>query len=200
MGRLREGQDLARRALDSQRLAAPSRMATLDTLAKADVLLGELEEARECWLEAVERGLEIGWKNGVPFCLFELALVADLTGDREGALRLHFVAERLNPDLHLLYYDPSPHRKPRSLPGSRRKSDATLSSGFALRPGCWDPTHCCGPSSPPVKNRADSPCFPRCLLGHGTPTIPLEPLDAAINSTRRLQCTSGGRTSGRSAC
>jgi tetratricopeptide (TPR) repeat protein len=106
VGRLREGANLAQRALESQRHATPSRMATLDTLAQAHVLLGELDEARHCWLEAVERGLEIGWKNGVPFCLFGLALVAGLTGNKEGALRLHFVAERLNADLNITYYDP----------------------------------------------------------------------------------------------
>ncbi len=106
LGRLREGVNLAQRALESQRGATPSRMATLDTLAQAHALLGELDEARQCWLEVMERSLEIGWKNGVPFCLFGLALVAGLAGDKEGALRLHFVAERLNADLNISYYDP----------------------------------------------------------------------------------------------
>ena len=106
MRRLREGANLARRALESQRRDTPNRMATLETKAQAHALLGELDEARQCWLEAVERGLEIGWKNGVPFCVFGLALVAGLEGDKEGALRLHLVAERLNADLNIKYVDP----------------------------------------------------------------------------------------------
>jgi predicted ATPase len=106
MGRLREGANLAQRALESQRRSTPSRMATLDTVAQAHVLLGELDQARQCWLEAIERGLEIGWRNGVPFCLFGLALVAGIKGDKEGALRFHIVAERLNAEPNIRYSDP----------------------------------------------------------------------------------------------
>jgi tetratricopeptide (TPR) repeat protein len=106
MGRLREGADLAKQALEGQPRATPNRMATLDTLAQAHALLGEFEQARQCWLEAVESGLEIGWKNGVPFCLFGLALVAGLEGDKEAALRFHFAAERLNAEFNIRYVDP----------------------------------------------------------------------------------------------
>jgi tetratricopeptide (TPR) repeat protein len=106
MGRLREGANLARQALDSQLRATPNRMATLDTLAQAHALLGELDQARPLWLEAVESGLEIGWKNGIPFCLFGLALVAGLEGDKESALRFHFAGERLNAEFNLRYVDP----------------------------------------------------------------------------------------------
>ena len=106
MGRLREGATLAHLAIDSQPRATPSRMASLDTLAQAHVLLGELAPARQCWLEAVESGLEIGWKNGIPFCLFGLALVAGLEGDKEAALRFHFAAERLNAEFNIRYVDP----------------------------------------------------------------------------------------------
>jgi predicted ATPase len=106
LGRMHEGKSHAERALALQPRATTSRMATLDTLAQAHVLLGELQSARECWHEAVQRGVDIGWKNGVPFCLFGLALVAGREGDAESALRLHFVAERLNADLSVNYYDP----------------------------------------------------------------------------------------------
>jgi tetratricopeptide (TPR) repeat protein len=106
MGRLREGANLARQALESQPRATPNRMATLDTLAQAHALLGELDQARRCWLEAVESGLEIGWKNGIPFCLFGLALVAGLEGDKEAALRFHFAGERLNAEFNIRYVDP----------------------------------------------------------------------------------------------
>ena len=81
-------------------------MASLDTLAQAYALLGDLDQARQCWLEAVESGLEIGWKNGIPFCLFGLALVAGLEGDKESALRFHFAGERLNAEFNIRYVDP----------------------------------------------------------------------------------------------
>jgi tetratricopeptide (TPR) repeat protein len=106
LSRLREGADLARQAIASQRRATPNRMASLDTLAQAHVLLGELHQARVCWLEAVQSGLQIGWKNGIPFCLFGLAFVAGLEGDKETALRFHFAGERLNADFNIRYSDP----------------------------------------------------------------------------------------------
>jgi tetratricopeptide (TPR) repeat protein len=106
MGRLSEGANLSQLAIDSQPRATPSRMASLDTRAQAHVLLGELDPARQCWWEAVESGLEIGWKNGIPFCLFGLALVAGLEGDKEAALRFHFAAERLNAEFNIRYVDP----------------------------------------------------------------------------------------------
>ena len=107
MGRLREGANLATRSLDYyQGRATPQRMATLDTVAQAHVLLGELDQARQCWLEALEKGFEIGWKNGLPFCLFGLALVAGLEGKKEAALRFHFAGERLNADVNIRYADP----------------------------------------------------------------------------------------------
>jgi predicted ATPase/DNA-binding CsgD family transcriptional regulator len=106
VGRLREGANLAELSLDSQEPATPNRMATLDTVAQAHVLLGELDQARQCWLEALETGFEIGWKNGLPFCLFGLALVAGLEGRKEAALRFHFAGERLNADVNIRYTDP----------------------------------------------------------------------------------------------
>jgi hypothetical protein len=106
VGRLREGAELAQLAIESQGRATPSRMATLDTLAQAHVLLGEFDKARQCWLEAVQSGLEIAWKNGIPFCLFGLAFVAGLEGHKETALRFHFAGERLNADFNIRYTDP----------------------------------------------------------------------------------------------
>jgi hypothetical protein len=106
MGRLREGANLAQVSLHAQSHATPHRMATLDTVAQAHVLLGELDQARQCWIEALEKGFEIGWKNGLPFCLFGLALVAGLEGDKEAALRFHFAAERLNAEFNITYGDP----------------------------------------------------------------------------------------------
>jgi hypothetical protein len=76
----------------------------LDTQAQAHVLMGELDEARKCWLEAVECWVDTGWE--LSGYLFGLALVAGLEGEKEAALRLHFAAERMLADLNLTYPDP----------------------------------------------------------------------------------------------
>jgi tetratricopeptide (TPR) repeat protein len=106
IGRLREGANLAQRSLDLQVRDTPNHMATLDTMAQAHVFLGELDQARQCWLEALRKGFDIGWKNGLPFCLFGLALVAGLEGRKEAALRFHFAGERLNAEVNIRYADP----------------------------------------------------------------------------------------------
>ncbi len=92
LGRLRDGKARAERALALQQRPTPSRMATLDTLAQAHALLGELRPARNFWREALEHGVEIGWKNGIPFCCFGLAYVAGLEGNRYTAIHLHLLA------------------------------------------------------------------------------------------------------------
>jgi tetratricopeptide (TPR) repeat protein len=106
LGRLSEGKAYAERACDLQQRPTPSRMATLDTLAQAHALLGELQSARSRWREALEHGVAVGWKNGIPFCFFGLAYVAGLEGDRDSAIRMHLLAERLNSELNINYYDP----------------------------------------------------------------------------------------------
>jgi predicted ATPase/DNA-binding CsgD family transcriptional regulator len=110
LGHPLEAANLAQRSIKSQDRDS-RRLATLDTLAQAHVLLGDLGQARQCWLEAAEQSIETGWNYGLPPCLFGLALVVGLKGHKEAALRFHFVAERLNADLNIRYADPIAERE-----------------------------------------------------------------------------------------
>ena len=95
----------AQQAIDIRRRVDPSRLAqSLDTLAQAHLLTGDPDKARECWVEAVERWVDTNWE--LSGYLIGLGMVAGLRGDREAALRFHFVAERLLADLNLPYLDP----------------------------------------------------------------------------------------------
>jgi tetratricopeptide (TPR) repeat protein len=100
-----EGAKLAQRSIEIRRRVDPSRLAqTLDTRAQAHLLAGEPDKAQVCWLEAVERWVDTSWE--LSGYLFGLGMVAGLKGEREAALRFHFVAERLLGDLNLKYRDP----------------------------------------------------------------------------------------------
>jgi predicted ATPase/DNA-binding CsgD family transcriptional regulator len=104
-GQPREAVMVGRRSVDIRRQVDTSRLQeSLDTLAQAHVLAGDVGKARTCWLEAAERCIDTNWDvSGV---LFGLALVTGLEGNKEAALRLHFVAERVIADLSQSYADP----------------------------------------------------------------------------------------------
>jgi predicted ATPase len=105
MGQAHEGARRAQRSMDIRRRIDPSRLAqSLDTRAQAHLLVGEPDQARACWLEAVERWVDTNWE--LSGYLFGLGMVAGLKGESEAALRFHFVAERLVADLNLKYRDP----------------------------------------------------------------------------------------------
>jgi predicted ATPase/DNA-binding CsgD family transcriptional regulator len=99
LNRPAEACEFAMRGVEVRRRVDPASLYyTLDTLAQAHVLLGELDEARQCWIEASEHGRDLGWGSEAsvnPMCLFGLALVAGLRGKNHVALRLHHSAERL---------------------------------------------------------------------------------------------------------
>jgi tetratricopeptide (TPR) repeat protein len=104
-GQPREAVTAGQRSVDIRRQVDTSRLQeSLDTLAQAHVLAGDVGKARTCWLEAAERCIDTNWDvSGV---LFGLALVTGLEGNKEAALRLHFVAERVIADLSQSYTDP----------------------------------------------------------------------------------------------
>jgi predicted ATPase/DNA-binding CsgD family transcriptional regulator len=105
MGQTHEGARRAQRSIDIRRRVDPSRLAqSLDTRAQAHLLVGEPDKAQACWLEAVDRWVDTSWE--LSGYLFGLGMVAGLKGEREAALRFHFVAERLVGDLNLKYRDP----------------------------------------------------------------------------------------------
>lgn len=94
-----EARELAQRSVEIYRHLDPARMVyVLDTLAMAHAELGELDQAKRCWLEALENCRDVGWgweTSLLPILLFGLGLVAGLRGNTPVALQLHYCAERL---------------------------------------------------------------------------------------------------------
>ena len=76
----------------------------LDTLAQALLLTGDLGGARRCWIEGARLSVGTTWE--LSGCLFGLAAVAGLLGEKEAALRFHFVAEHLVAEMDATYADP----------------------------------------------------------------------------------------------
>jgi predicted ATPase/DNA-binding CsgD family transcriptional regulator len=105
-----EARDLAQRSVEMYRRLDPDRLVyVLDTLAMAHAELGELDQAKRCWLEALEKCRDVGWGweiGLVPGFLFGLALVAGLRGKTQVALRLHYCAERLLSEIEGSYNEP----------------------------------------------------------------------------------------------
>ena len=104
-GRPEEAIPLASRAVEVQRrrdasFAAPM----LDTLAQALLLTGDVAAARRCWIEGAQLSVGTTWE--MSGCLFGLAAVAGLMGDKEAAVRFHFAAERLLAEIDATYADP----------------------------------------------------------------------------------------------
>jgi predicted ATPase/DNA-binding CsgD family transcriptional regulator len=104
-GRPEEAIPLARRAVEVQRNRDPNFAAPmLDTLAQALLLTGDIAAARRCWIEGAKLSVGTTWE--LSGCLFGLAAVAGLMGDKEAAIRFHIVAERLLAELDATYADP----------------------------------------------------------------------------------------------
>ena len=104
-GRPKEAIPLASRAVDVQRhrdasLTTPM----LDTLAQALLLTGDLAAARRCWVEGAQLSAGTTWE--LSGCIFGLATVAGMLGDKEAAIRFHLVAQRLLAGIDAAYADP----------------------------------------------------------------------------------------------
>ena len=135
LGQAAEARENAQWSIEIYRRVDPSRLFYVwDTLAMADVLLGELDEAWQCWLQASEQGLGIGWGSeaGVlPTCLFGLALVAGLRGKKQVAIRLHYCAQRLRAEENGSYNDPSSPKEAELL--ARLEAEAGPEAAAILR-------------------------------------------------------------------
>jgi len=111
LSRAAEARELAQRSIEIYQRVDPSRLIYVwDTLAMADVMLGELDEARQCWLQAAEQGLDMGWGSEAGIlttCLFGLALVSGLRGRYQVAIRLHHCAVRRREEEDQTYDDPT---------------------------------------------------------------------------------------------
>jgi predicted ATPase/DNA-binding CsgD family transcriptional regulator len=97
LGRYSEACEAAQRAVEIFRGANPDRLVhATDTLAQALAFLGDLDQAKQRWIEVCESTNNLGWGYDmfIHTGLFGLALVAGLRGKNQLALRLHYCAER----------------------------------------------------------------------------------------------------------
>jgi predicted ATPase len=97
LGRAAEAREAAQRAIEIFRRVNPELVVyPTDTLAQAHAFLGELDQAKQRWIEVCELNGDLGWGYDmfIQTGLFGLALVAGLRGKNEVALRLHYCAER----------------------------------------------------------------------------------------------------------
>jgi tetratricopeptide (TPR) repeat protein len=109
MDRPVEAREFAERGVEVRRRVDPTTLFyVLDTQAQVHAFLGELDLAKQCWLEAAEQCRDKGWGSEGPLypSLFGLALVAGRRGKTQVALRLHYCAERLMTDLNGSYNEP----------------------------------------------------------------------------------------------
>jgi predicted ATPase/DNA-binding CsgD family transcriptional regulator len=109
MDRPAEAREFAQRAIEIRRRVDPTTLVyVLDTLAQVHAFLGELKQARACWLQAAEqcRDTGWGWEESIFPSLFGLALVAGQSGKNSLALRLHYCAERVMVETNGSYNEP----------------------------------------------------------------------------------------------
>jgi hypothetical protein len=95
--------------------------------------LGELTQARECWLQAAEqcRDTGWGWEENIFPSLFGLALVAGQSGKNPLALRLHYCAERVMVETNGSYNEPISPKEAELL--ARLEADAGPEVAASLR-------------------------------------------------------------------
>jgi predicted ATPase len=97
LGRAAEARVAAQHAVEIFRRVNPELVGyATDTLAQAHAFLGELDQAKQCWIEVCEFNGDLGWGYDmfIQTGFFGLALVAGLRGKNQVALRLHYFAER----------------------------------------------------------------------------------------------------------
>jgi tetratricopeptide (TPR) repeat protein len=105
-----EAKELAARSVEIRRQHATRIQTALDTLAQAHAMLGELDSADACFLEATALGMATE-DLGTVFCaLHGLAYTSGMRERSENALRLYYCAEHLLPELSGRYTEPlAPH-------------------------------------------------------------------------------------------
>jgi predicted ATPase/DNA-binding CsgD family transcriptional regulator len=110
-GQLKEARVLAQESLDDLRRNRSSRLhPVLDTLAQTNALLGDLDLARDAWLEAIPLALQYGELLMAAQILHGLAYAAGLRGKTETALRVYACALRIHTERDEHPYEPlTPH-------------------------------------------------------------------------------------------
>ena len=95
-GRAEEAHGVAERCVqDLRRIKSGRLQVALDTLAQADCFLGQVDQARARWLEAVAMSLDTGEVTAVATCLEGLAFAAGMRRRTAVALKLHGCADQL---------------------------------------------------------------------------------------------------------
>ncbi|GAC1507281.1 MAG: hypothetical protein NVS1B3_07560 [Candidatus Dormibacteraceae bacterium] len=92
-GRLEEARALAAQSVDLRRRNGSRVQPALDTLAQALALLGDLDQARQSWIEAATLALRLEDATTVLTSLEGLAYIAGERGHSEEALLLHSCAD-----------------------------------------------------------------------------------------------------------
>jgi predicted ATPase/DNA-binding CsgD family transcriptional regulator len=129
-----EAREFAERGVEVRRRVDPTTLFyVLDTLAQVHAFLGELDQAKQCWLQAAEQCRDMGWGSEGPLypSLFGLALVAGRRGKKQVALRLHYCAERLMSELNGSYNEPISPKEAELL--ARLEADAGPDAAAGLR-------------------------------------------------------------------
>jgi tetratricopeptide (TPR) repeat protein len=94
-GRFREGRELGQRSLELRRRQGKRVEPPLDTVAQACALMGDLDLAQQCWVEACDLVLADADVPGAAYSLRGMVYVCGSRGRREDALRLYYCAEQL---------------------------------------------------------------------------------------------------------
>jgi tetratricopeptide (TPR) repeat protein len=105
-GRAGEAREEARRSVEIRRANSFLLSGSIDTLAQAHFELGDLDQARACWLEGTFAALEHQQMAFAASFLEGLALIAGERGKKEVALRIHHCADHLLAEMENPYEEP----------------------------------------------------------------------------------------------
>jgi hypothetical protein len=108
--RTQEGKELATRSVAIRRRHLVRIHTALDTLGQAHAILGELDAAHSCFLEATALAIQAEDIGTVFYALHGLAFTLGMRGRSDDALRVYYCAPHLWPEYSGRYDEPlAPH-------------------------------------------------------------------------------------------